>query len=227
MNTFRTRWEASGIAAVTAAGGVRLVLFMNPDKRAHWLAGTRRAQQNAPPNPLPRDTISIYTDGSAIPRKLGHPPPPAGYGFIAVEGGTGPEHDNGQAIYEECGQINARSREHPDVLTTTNNLSELVGFTRAVNWAHANRLATDKPICIRYDSKYAAHIATGIWKAKKHKPMARAARQAWARLKRSKEGKVWMAHVRGHRGNRWNERADKLASQGRTSGKTIKLYLNG
>ena len=71
--------------------------------------------------------------------------------------------------------------EHPHVLTTTSNLAELVAFTRAVEWAHANRLAGGKPVCIRYDSMYVAHIATGIWKAKKHKPMAQAARQACGR----------------------------------------------
>ena len=160
------------------------------------------------------------------PRKLGAPPPPAGYGLKAVTGGTGPEHDGGRALYEECGQINARSSEHPHVLTTTSNLAELVAFTRAVDWAHANRLAFGKPVCIRYDSMYAAHIATGIWKAKKHKPMARAARQAWARLKRSKEGRAWMKHVRGHTGNQWNERADRLADQGR-GGKSVKRYFDG
>ena len=226
MTAFRKRWQAPGIAAIRDDGGVKVVLFMSEANRLNWLSGTRRAQQNAPPDPLPDGTISIYTDGSAIPRKLGHPPPPAGYGLKAVTGGAGPEHADGRELYEECGQINARSSEHPHVLTTTSNLAELVAFTRAVDWAHANRLAHGKPVCIRYDSMYAAHIATGIWKAKKHKPMAHAARQAWARLKRSKEGRAWMKHVRGHTGNRWNERADRLADQGR-GGKSVKRYFDG
>ena len=109
------------------------VLFMSEANRLNWLSGTRRAQQNAPPNPLPHDTVSIYTDGSAIPRKLGQPPPPAGYGLKAVTGGAGPEHVGGRELYEECGQINARSSEHPHVLTTTSNLAELVAFTRTVD----------------------------------------------------------------------------------------------
>ena len=140
--------------------------------------------------------------------------------------GRNSQLESEHSLYEECGQINARSREHPHVLTTTSNLAELVAFTRAVDWAHANRLACGKPICIRYDSMYAAHIATGIWKAKKHKPMAQAARQAWARLKRSKEGRAWMKHVRGHTGNQWNEHADSLAGQGR-GGKSVKRYFGG
>lgn len=229
MTAFRKRWQAPGIATIRDDGGancVKIVVFMNAASRLRWLSGTRRTQQNAPPDPLPHDTISIYTDGSAVPRKLGHPPPPAGYGLKAVTGGVGPEHVGGHEVYEECGQINARSGEHPHVLTTTSNLAELVAFTRAVDWAHANRLACGKPICIRYDSMYAAHIATGIWKAKKHKPMAQAARQAWARLKRSKEGRAWMKHVRGHTGNQWNEHADSLAGQGR-GGKSVKRYFGG
>ena len=226
MTAFRKRWQAPGIAAIRDDGNVKVVMFMSEAARLSWLSGARRAQQNAPPDPLPHDTVSIYTDGSAIPRKLGHPPPPAGYGLKAITGGTGPEHDGGRELYEECGQINARSSEHPHVLTTTSNLAELVAFTRAVDWAHANRLAFGQPVCIRYDSMYAAHIATGIWKAKKHKPMAQAARQAWARLKRSKEGRAWMKHVRGHTGNQWNERADRLAGQGR-GGKSVKRYFDG
>ena len=73
---------------------------------------------------------------------------------------------------------------------------------------------------------YAAHIATGLWKAKKHKPMAAVARQAWARLKQSREGRAWMDHVKGHSGQQWNERADRLAGQGRL-GKQVKRYLDG
>ena len=86
------------------------------------------------------------------------------------------------------------------------------------------RVPRDKPIFIRYDSMYAAHFATGIWKAKKHKPMAAAARRAWARLKRSREGRAWMAHVKGHAGNLWNERErTDRAGQGRV-GKSFKRY---
>ena len=50
-------------------------------------------------------------------------------------------------------------------------------------------------VCVRYSSEYAARISTGAWKAKKHKAMAAEAQHAWAALKRSNGGCVWMRHA--------------------------------
>ena len=58
-----------------------------------------RNQAYAPPRELPVTTISIYTDGSATARKLGQPLPPAGYGFVAVTGGSGHEHNGGRELH--------------------------------------------------------------------------------------------------------------------------------
>ena len=134
---------------------------------------------------------------------------------MAVAGGVGRDHTGGTALYKCSGQIQARSREHPNVKTTTNNLAELVAFTRALRWAYESPRAYGRPICMRYDSMYAAHIATGVWRAKKHKAMAEEARQEWTRLKRATGGRLWMAHVRGHSGHEWNDLADRLAERGR------------
>ena len=158
---------------------------------------------------------------------LGQPAAVAGYGFKAVTGGDGKEHVAGVASYTKNAVRSMRvveSTRMPSPRQATLPSSWVSPVP--VNWAHANRLAQGKSVCIRYDSMYAAHIATGLWKAKKHKPMAATARQAWARLKRSREGQAWMAHVKGHTGNRWNERADRLAAQGR-GGKSIKRYFDG
>ena len=51
MTAFRKRWQAPGIAAIRDDGGVKLVMFMSEATRLNWLSGTRRAQQNAPPDP--------------------------------------------------------------------------------------------------------------------------------------------------------------------------------
>ena len=56
-------------------------------------------------------------------------------------------------------------------------------------------MARGSPICIRYDSEYAARISTGQWKARKHKLMAQEARNAWAQLKQRSGGRVWTRHA--------------------------------
>ena len=73
--------------------------------------------------------------------------------------------------------------------------------------------AKGAPIIIRYNSEYAARIATGAWRAKKHKAFAEEARRAWAQLKRDRGGRVWTKHV-------WHEHldyllADRLAHAGK------------
>ena len=65
-----------------------------------------------------------------------------------------------------------------------------------MRWAAQHFTARDKPICIRYNSEYAARVATGAWKAKKHKAVAEEAHQAWAQLKQTSGGRAWMRHVR-------------------------------
>ena len=195
MSRFRARWEAPGLAVIAAdASKAQVVLFMREAVRARWrrpAASARdfRRQQHAPPAAPPSDVIHIYTAGDADTRKKGAPPPPAGYGAIATQGGGVGE------IFRIRGQIVARST--PNVNTTTQNLADLVAFTRALQWAHTHHRAQGRPIIVRYNNQYAARIATGAWKAKKHKAFAEEARRAWAQLKRARGGRVWMKHV-GH-----------------------------
>ena len=87
MAAFRKRWEAPGIAELSG-GCVTVTVFMTPATRQRRQQAHPqekfRTQQYAPPAEVPADTVSIYTDGSAIPRKLGQPKPPAGYGVVGV-----------------------------------------------------------------------------------------------------------------------------------------------
>ena len=69
---------------------------------------------------------------------------------------------------------------------------------------------------MRYDSKYASHVASGAWRARKHKPLAAAARRAWDRMRKIAKGRLWMKHVKGHSGDKWNDMADSLADAGRS-----------
>ena len=101
--------------------------------------------------------------------------------MVAVESGSD------ERMFTICGQITTAT---PGVKTVTENLAALVAFTRALLRAAQDPLANpilargqaDRPICIRYANQYAAMIATGVWKPKKHKAMAEKARQAWKRL---------------------------------------------
>lgn len=200
---------------------------MRKEVRERWRrgqsgAGRYRNQQHAPPLQVPPQTISIFSDGSAVPRKIGHPMPPAGYGVVAVQGASleTAEHSRGAAVFEMCGSVIPGGVANATVRTTTNNVAELVAFTRGLTWAAYHPLAQQQPgiahpVCMRYDSVYAAMIATGVWRAKKHKEMAAAARQAWATLMKRTRGRLWLKHVKGHSGHTWNDVADRLAEQGR------------
>ena len=98
---FRRRWEAPGLVKISAdEKDATLIMFMRRETRDRWKhrsvdmqARRYRAQQHSPPERLPDNTISIYTDGSGDPREIGKPPPPAGYGFVAVRGGR--DHKKG------------------------------------------------------------------------------------------------------------------------------------
>ena len=130
-----------------------------------------------------------------------------------MTGGVGSEHKDGAVLWQMSGQIIAGRTRH--VRTTTNNLAELVAFARALTWARTSLQTGKRPICIRYDSWYAAMIASGTWKAKKHKEMAANAREQWGALRRKIGKRLWMRHVKGHSRHRWNDRADRLADDGR------------
>ncbi|MDC0526141.1 hypothetical protein OAO87_03985 [bacterium] len=72
-------------------------------------------------------------------------------------------------------------------------------------------------ICIRYDNEYAAMIASGVWKPKKHKDAAALAHQAWKRLKKRRGERLFLQHAhRGHpRDGRWLCAAAGLALAGK------------
>ena len=60
----------------------------------------------------------------------------------------------------------------PYVRTTTEYLAALIAITRALRWVTTYLGVHGRAICIRYDCTYAAMIASGAWKPKKHKEAA-------------------------------------------------------
>ena len=58
--------------------------------------------------------------------------------------------------------------------------AELVAFTRALQWARQSVHTRDPstPVILRYDSCYAALIASGSWKAHEHKAFSEGGSQS-------------------------------------------------
>ena len=71
--------------------------------------------------------------------------------------------------------------------TVTENLAHLVAFARACEWALSDPDARGAPIIIRYVRDYAANVAAGLWRPRKHKPMAAAAQSAFRALRTQRE----------------------------------------
>ena len=72
--------------------------------------------------------IEIYTAGAAEARKKDMPDPPGGYGFAA--------YNNRKRVYTKADQITLAT---PNVTTITENLAELMAFTRGLQWARRFR----------------------------------------------------------------------------------------
>ena len=224
MRAYRGKWEGPGFVCFSPDTHTpTLIFFMAAAARARWKAQCvtqkeqQRSQDFAPPDALPDGTISIFTDGSAQTTRPDQPPLPAGYGAAAVHKGVGHEHTNGVEIFTISGQINARD---PGVVLTknaniSNNVAELLAFTKGLRWARTHPSAAGRAIVMRYDSKYAALVSAGTWKAKKNRVLALQAQREWKLTAIAKRGQLWMRHVKGHSGHVWNDRADALADAGR------------
>ena len=173
--------------------------------------GCSREQEHAPPAQLPSDTISIFTDGSALYDKGAKAWVAAGFGLTAVTRGTGQEHVEGAFVFDEYGPIGVG---YEGAEQKTNNVAELVAIIHALRWSRTPRVLRT-PIVLRYDSKYAALITCGVYKAKKNKKLVATAQAEWKLTHKAKAGTLWMRHVKGHSGHPHNDRADRYANKGR------------
>jgi ribonuclease HI len=134
----------------------------------------------------------------------------AGFGLIAVTGGAGHEHTVGRILHTHYGPV------RPPELGAekkTNNVGEVAAFVQALRWARSPEIR-DRPIVMRYDSKYAALITTGVYKAKANKKLIATAQAEWKATMAAKDGRLWMRHVPAHSNHPWNEEADRLAKLG-------------
>lgn len=138
------------------------------------------------------DVLSIYTDGACFPN-----PGVGGWAWIALP-------SKGVLRKEETGS--------GQVPNTTSQRMELVAAIEAL------RFAQGRPTTIFSDSRYLVscftekwyvHWLSHDWRTKARKPVAN--RDLWEELILFENVKYqW---VKGHSGNEWNEKADKLAGK--------------
>lgn len=158
--------------------------------------------------------IEIFTDGACFGN-----PGPGGWGFVALL-----KDETGKIIAqkERCGAARA---------ITTNNRAELAGPINALILIKHLQESDQWPACtvtLNSDSQY---VVKGItewvpaWEARgwlKRNGKTPDNRDLWERLEQAADGLtiVWQ-WVRGHSGNRWNERADELATAGAKQAQTL------
>ena len=94
-----------------------------------------------------------------------------------------------------------------------NNTAELTAIAEALKYVTADQ--SGRPVLIRYDSVYAGNMVTGKWRARKNLRLVQRVRTLWAAAHKHLRGRLWVSHVYGHTGHRWNDRADQLARQGK------------
>jgi ribonuclease HI len=128
----------------------------------------------------PRDAWIAYTDGACSGN-----PGPAGSGIVLISP-EGKMHEGLEYLGE-----------------ATNNVAELTGILRALEWIPDGAAA----IVVHTDSQYAIGVLQKGWKAKSNQELV-------ARTKRVVEARgARLVYVPGHQGVPLNERADELARE--------------
>lgn len=157
----------------------------------------RRRAQFRPPRDVSVDTLTLFIDGSGD----------GGWGVVVLESGGGTR--------EYCGPVVTDRAAKPWVGAAhkTNNTAELHAMIEALYLLECE--GGTGPAIIRPDSTYAMDAATGVaQKCKRNKAMVAKARELWESVSRQRDGKLYVDHVRAHRGHDHDERTDRLAAKG-------------
>ena len=130
----------------------------------------------------------IYVDGSYINGATG-------YGLVILK--------DGRAVEELFGQVADTAASG-----TRQVAGELIAVEEALRWCQKNDV---KEVSIYYDYLGIEKWATGAWKA--NQPLT----QSYGKFVRASGIRIRWHKVASHTGNRWNDRADKLAKKGALS----------
>ena len=130
----------------------------------------------------------IYVDGSYINGATG-------YGLVILK--------DGRAVEELFGQVAVAAASG-----TRQVAGELIAVEEALKWCQKNDV---KEVSIFYDYLGIEKWATGAWKANQ------SLTQSYGKFVRASGIRIRWHKVASHTGNRWNDRADKLAKKGALS----------
>lgn len=151
---------------------------------------------------MSKEKIIIYTDGSARGN-----PGPAGWGAVIL---LSQNYGDPKGTVIEIG---GRS-EH-----ATNNQMELTSAIEGLKYLKKHSARKDLVVEIFADSKYVIHGATewignwmkNNWRNSAGKPVLN--KELWQELhKLTEEFKPKWHYVKGHNGDKWNDRADEIAT---------------
>ena len=207
----RAQWEAPAAHPATTAAG-----------RNHQQPAVPHPKAAAPPDQLPQDALSIFTDGSGPDRHE----VTAGWGFTVVTGGDGNTDDNATEVHSRCGRVvtDTHDAQFIGAERATNNTAELTAIACALRYVCEDQ--SGRPVLVRFDSLYAGNMAMGVWRARKNLQLVKRVHALWARAHDHLNGRLWAKHVYGHTGHTWNDRADELADRGKggdpTNGRSVK-----
>jgi ribonuclease HI len=104
-----------------------------------------------------------------------------------------------------------RNTHYLGAVQDTNNTGELSAIIELLLELLATHNHT--AVTVHYDSKWAANMTRGIWKANNNRVLVRTAQHVYSLAKQHFQ--VSWKWVKGHQGNKNNNYADELASQGR------------
>jgi ribonuclease HI len=137
----------------------------------------------------------VYVDGSGIATGG-----PAGVGYVALL-----EESRKK---EGSRELNSATSQQAEILAAAHALTELNPLESVLIFSDSEY------VVLAMQGRLSKWIARG-WRTQGNKPVAN--QDQWRELLVAKErhGKVEFRWLRGHDGNRWNERADELAYQAR------------